>query len=58
MVVRKGWARELKHELEVESSHVLQEFELENLAVHERDVGCGPVVGSLNLYSDRSKTLS
>jgi hypothetical protein len=23
---------------------VLQEFELENLTVHERDVGCGPVV--------------
>jgi hypothetical protein len=43
MVVRKWWARELGHEQEIRSRHVLQEFKLENLTVREREVGCSPV---------------
>jgi hypothetical protein len=37
-------APELEYELEVGSSHVLQEFEHEKLTVREREVGCSPVV--------------
>jgi hypothetical protein len=37
-------ARELEHEQEVKSSHVLQEFEHEKLTVRDREVGCSPVV--------------
>jgi hypothetical protein len=36
--------RELGHEQEVRSWHVLQEFKLEILTVGERQVGCSPVI--------------
>jgi hypothetical protein len=36
--------RELEHEQDVGSSHLLQEFEHEKLTAREREVGCSPVV--------------
>jgi hypothetical protein len=49
MVVRNRWARELGHEQEVGSRHVLQEYVLQeyvfqNPTICEREVGSSPVI--------------